>query len=439
MKQQDFSKCAKDLLDWIGECPSPFHVIDRAAKDYEKAGFERLCENKPFTLSCGGSYCVTRGDSALIAFRLPKNLKAIKGFHMAAAHCDSPTFQVKENPERSVERYVTLNVEKYGGMICSTWLDRPLSIAGRIAVEEENGEIGSRLVNIDQDLLVIPNLAIHMNREINRGFEYNPQVDLQPLFFTKEESNSSKTAEKQKDAFLKLVAKSAGVKPEQILGHDLVLYVRDHGRFVGPDAEMILSPRLDDLQCVYSMTRAHMAEKPSDYITVGAMLNNEEVGSRSAQGADSTLLEDILMRIGDALKVDTDTVRSWIANGMMISADNAHAVHPCHPEKADPTNRPYLNGGIVIKYNSEQKYITNGMMAAKIKQLCKKADVPCQIYVNRSDVPGGSTLGNISAAHVSVPGADIGLPQLAMHSAVETAGTKDTLYGIAMFREYFSE
>ena len=447
---EDMRACAEGLLRFIEECPSKYHVVERVVSEYEKQGFVRLDEKENWNLKWGKNYVVTRNGSALIAFRLPKKKEAVKGFHMAAAHCDSPSFQIKEKPERKAEKYVVLNTEKYGGMIYSTWLDRPLSVAGRVAVrDKKSGEIRAKLVNVDRDLLVIPNLAIHMNRDINKGMEYNPQVDLQPLFAMGRAfgdgcvSSEEGTAAEAKDeayelSLLKLVADAAGVKQEDILGQDLFLYVRDEGRVIGANGEMILSPRLDDLQCVYALSLAHAQEKTGAYVTVNAVFDNEEVGSGSIQGADSTFLDDVLIRMAEALEISQGTLRTWISAGFMVSADNAHAVHPNHPEKADPTNRPYLNGGIVVKFNSAQKYTTDGMTFAYFREVCEKAGVPCQTYVNRSDVAGGSTLGNISTAHVSIPSVDIGLPQLAMHSAVETGGTEDTWYVFQAMREFFS-
>lgn len=432
-------KTAEGLLRFIKDCPSCYHVIAKVAENYRAHGFTELDERKTWKLAWGKSYYVIRNDSALIAFRLPDAKEKMKGWHVAAAHCDSPTFKVKENPERCADAYVTLNVEKYGGMIHSTWLDRPLSVAGRVAIEnEKTGEIKTKLVNVDRDLLVIPNLAIHMNRDINKGMEYKPQTDLQPLF-TLKTADGKKSDGNGASAFMEIVAKAAGVKPDQILGNDLFLYVRDEGRILGADGEFILSPKLDDLQCVYALTESHAETRPAAYATVCAIFDNEEVGSGSNQGADSTFLEDVFLRVGESLGVSAAKQREWIAAGYLISADNAHAVHPNHPEKADPTNRPCLNGGPVLKFNCAQKYVTDGVTAAKFRSLCKRAGVPCQTYVNHSDVPGGSTLGNISTSHVSIPSVDVGLPQLAMHSAVETGGAKDTLMAIKVMKEYFSE
>lgn len=329
------------------------------------------------------------------------------------------------------DNYIKLNTEKYGGMILSTWLDRALSVAGRVAVEEGKG-IVTKLVNIDKDLLVIPNMAIHMNRDMNKGVEYNPQVDMLPLFAGSTESQG-------KGALLQQIATAAGVEPEAVLGYDLFLYPREKGRIFGENGEFVLSPRLDDLQCVFAAVSAFVESIPKKYINVCAVFDNEEVGSGTRQGADSTFLEDTLQRIGEALEVDGSDYLRWIAGSFLISADNAHAVHPNHPEKADPTNRPYLNSGIVIKYHGSQKYTTDAVSAATMKSICRKAGVPWQTYANRSDIAGGSTLGNISTAHVSVASVDIGLPQLAMHSAVETAGTRDTEYAVKAMKVFWQE
>ncbi|MBQ7358506.1 MAG: M18 family aminopeptidase [Lachnospiraceae bacterium] len=420
------NKIAQEMMTFIDKSPSSFHAIANLAEMFEANGYEVLDERKQWKLKKGGKYYVVRNGSAAIAFHIPAG--EIKGFHMTSAHSDSPTFKVKENPEMLAEdQYVKLNTEKYGGMIHSTWLDRPLSVAGRVTVKED-GQIVSKLVNIDKDLLVIPNLAIHMNREVNKGVEYNPQVDMLPLY-----------GAGPKGQFMKQIAKAAKVKAEDILSHDLFLYVRDKGRVIGKDGEYVLCPKLDDLQCVYASAKAMVESTPTGYINVCVVFDNEEVGSGTKQGADSTLLTDTLVRIKEALGKTESDYLSWIADSFMISADNAHAVHPNRPEKADPTNRPYLNGGIVVKYHGSQKYATDAVSAAVLKDLCKEAEVPCQTFTNRSDSIGGSTLGNISTAHVSVSTVDIGLPQLAMHSAVETGGVKDTEYAVKMFKVFFAK
>ncbi len=429
---KEYKKYAKEMLEFIEKSPSCFHVIDNIRTSLTEEGFQELKENQEWKLSWGKGYFVIRNDSSVTAFRLPKREQAL-GFHIVAAHSDSPTFKLKEEAQIQVEeRYVKLNTEKYGGMILSTWLDRALSVAGRVAVrDEKTGKIMTKLVNIDKDLLVIPNVAIHMNREMNKGVEYNPQTDMLPLF-------ADKTESKGRSSLQNMAAKAAGVKAEDILGQDLFLYVRERGRLLGENGEFVLSPKLDDLQCVYAAIKAFTESTSEDYINVCTIFDNEEVGSGTRQGADSTFLEDTLRRIAGGLSESEDKYLQWVADSFMISADNAHAVHPNHPEKADPTNRPYLNGGIVIKYHGSQKYTTDAVSAAYMKNLCRQAEVPYQTYANRSDILGGSTLGNISTAHVSVACVDIGLPQLAMHSAVETAGLKDTAYAVKALRVFFS-
>ncbi len=284
-----------------------------------------------------------------------------------------------------------------------------------------------------------------MNREMNKGVEYNPQVDMLPLFadvsFDTDAAGVAETADgsQEKTTLLGLAAEAAGVDAEAILGEDLFLYTRQGGRFLGAKGEFVLSPRLDDLQSAFALTKAFTESAPEEYINICAVFDNEEVGSGTRQGADSTFLTDVLDRITEGLGADHGTYLRWIADSFLISADNAHAVHPNHPEKADPTNRPYLNGGIVIKFHGSQKYTTDGISAAKMKDYCERAKVPYQTYANRSDIAGGSTLGNISTAHVSVSSVDIGLPQLAMHSAVETAGMMDTEYAVRALRELWNE
>lgn len=446
METRDYGR---EMLDFIEKSPSCFHVIANLKNRLDAAGFTPLDESESWAVGPGGRYYVTRNDSSLIAFCVPEG--EVRGFHMTASHSDSPTFKIKEQPEcPSEHHYVRLNTEKYGGMILSSWLDRPLSVAGRLALRPKEkaekggdrkrtavGGVETRLVNIDRDLLVIPNVAIHMNRDMNKGVEYNPQVDMLPLY-----AGCAGGEDDVQGMLMRELAGAAGVEPEDILGHDLFLYVRDKGRVLGSGGAFVLSPRLDDLQCVYASMEAFLTSTPGEYISLCAVFDNEEVGSGTRQGAGSTFLEDVMARVCDDLSGQCGgdgLLRRLIAGSFLISADNAHAVHPNHPETADPTNRPYLNGGIVIKYHGSQKYTTDALSAAGMKGLCERAGVPFQTYANRSDIPGGSTLGNISAAHVSVPSVDIGLPQLAMHSAVETGGIRDTEYAVRVFREFFAE
>lgn len=445
-KMDEYQQTARDMLRFIEKSPTCFHAVANLEERLEQEGFHRLAETEDWgedgeicsflTKGSGtGKFFVTRNDSSLLAFQVPPIQKGDmrlpwKGFHIVLSHSDSPTFKVKERPEIRVEdQYVRLNTEKYGGMILSTWLDRPLSVAGRLVVKGEEG-LQSRLVALDEDLLVIPNVAIHMNRDMNKGLEYNPQADMLPLFAGNDW---------QQGDFLKKTAAAAGVQAEDVLGHDLFLYVREPGRILGAKGEFVLSPRLDDLQCVYSSMTAFLKTEPSRYLGVCGVLDNEEVGSATRQGAGSDFLESSLRRLCEALGRTDGDYRRLTAGGFLISADNAHAVHPNHPEKADPTNRPYLNGGIVIKYQGSQKYTTDALSGARMKSICREAGVPFQTYANRSDIAGGSTLGNISNAHVSIASVDIGLPQLAMHSAVETAGSRDTEYAVRALGQFFQE
>lgn len=425
---ENYKQTAEELLKFLDKSVSVFHAIGAVKSNLLEDGFEELKEENKWSIQKGGKYFVVRNDSSIIAMHIPTENP--KGFHIVATHGDSPCFKLKEKPEMGVdEKYIKLNTEPYGGMIMSTWMDRPLSIAGRIAVEVE-GKIQTRLVQIEEDLLVIPSMAIHMNREANKGMEYNAQVDMLPLFACKSED--------QEKLFDKIAA-AANVEVEDILGHDLFLYTRDQGRMLGANGEFLLAPRLDDLMCVHSSIQAFVKTIPNEYITVCAVFDNEEVGSGTMQGADSTFLEDTLSRVVENTYGRDLEYKRLLADSFLISADNAHALHPNHPEKADPTNKPYINGGVVIKFHGSQKYTTDAVSAATIKLLCKKADVPYQTYTNRSDMAGGSTLGNISTSHVSIPSADIGLPQLAMHSAMETAGVKDLQYAVDMFKAFYTE
>ena len=425
MQKLNQGNYVEGLFSFIDKSPSPFHAIEAMKEMLTEAGFIEVQENKSWELKKGGSYFVVRNDSAIIAFQLPN--EEVKGFHMVASHSDSPSFKIKENAELTLDKaYTKLNVEKYGGMIMSSWFDRPLSVAGRVYVSAEQG-IEKRMIHFDEDLLVIPNLAIHMNREVNNGVKYSAQTDMCPVLST--------TADKTQ--FATLLSEKAGVNAEDVLGQDLYLYTRQKGLVVGVDKDMIMSPRLDDLECAYGSMQALIESTPDKFVNICAVLDNEEVGSGTRQGADSDFLYSTLKRIVYAMGGNEETYMQTVAESFLISADNAHAIHPNHPEKADPTNRPVLNGGIVIKYSGNQKYTSDAFSGSVMKKLCMDADVPYQVFYNHSDVLGGSTLGNISTAHVSVASVDIGLPQLAMHSAVETAGVKDIEYLIKALKEFY--
>ena len=395
------------LMAFLDASVSVYHAAAYLANVLEDAGYARLSEGETWNLTAGGKYYLTRGGTAVLAFRIPQGTPA--GFLMSASHSDRPTFKVKENAELC-GTYTRLATEKYGGMLMAPWLDRPLSIAGRVLVETENG-VESRLVDIDRDLLLIPNVAIHMNRSANDGFKWNPAVDMLPLL-------GGKNA---KGKLQKLLEKAAGGK---ILGHDLYLYIRQKAAVWGMDKEFLSAAALDDLACAWCCTQGFLSAQEGGSIPVLCVFDSEEVGSSSLQGAASRLLQTTLSRICTALQLDEQVM---LANSFMVSADNGHAIHPNHPEYADPSNAPVLGGGVVLKFNASQRYTTDGVTAAVFRKVCQKANVNVQTYCNRADIPGGSTLGNISLSQVSVPTVDIGLPQLAMHSCYETVAAQDAL------------
>lgn len=415
---------SRDLIHFIAKSPSTFHAVRGIKAALLYAGFTEIREEDTWQIEKGGKYVVTRNGSALMAFTVPQ--EGAEAFHITASHCDSPTFKIKENPEIADGPYVKLNVEGYGGMIMSTWLDRPLSVAGRLLVTE-NGHLAEKLVAIDGTMLVIPSVAIHMDRSVNQHKEWKVQKDMLPLY--------GMTG--AKPPFMDVIASAAKVKAEDILAHDLTLYSRVPAAIWGEEREFISSPKLDDLQCAFACFRGFTQGEKEKYISVYALFDNEEVGSATSQGAGSTFLSNTLERLARSLGYSYDETMAMIARSFMISADNAHSVHPNHPEYADPVNRPVINGGIVIKYSAAQKYATNAFSAAYFKKLCKDHDIPTQTFTNHSDNPGGSTLGNISNTVIAMPTVDIGLPQLAMHSSYETAGVKDTAYLVDAVTKFY--
>ena len=398
----------KSLINFLDSAHSVYHAVAALEEQLKDAGYTRISEADAWELIPGGKYYLIRGGSALLAFRIPEG--ECKGFLMSASHADRPCFKVKENGVLA-GAYTRLAVERYGGMLIAPWLDRPLSVAGRVLVETETG-VESRLVDIDRDLLLMPNVAIHMNRSANEGYKWNPATDTVPLLGSKE------SAEK----FWQLVEEQAGGK---ILGHDLYLYVRQKASVWGLDEEFISSAALDDLECAWGCTQGFLNAKETANIPVLCVFDSEEVGSSSYQGAGSDLLQSALSRICKALNIEE---RRALTQSFMVSADNAHALHPNHPELADAANAPVMGGGIVLKFNANQRYTTDGVSAAIFRKICARAGVPVQTYCNRADIAGGSTLGNISLSQVAVPSVDIGLAQLAMHSCYETAGVKDVAY-----------
>ena len=415
---------AKELLAFLDASPTAFHAVDNICAMLE--GYTRLNENEKWNLVPGGKYYVTRNRSSVIAFTIPECGK-VDAFQLIASHSDYPTFKIKENAEVTVRnKYVQLDTERYGGMIMNTWLDRPLSVAGRVIVRAEKG-VKTVLVNLDKDSVMIPNVAIHMNRNVNDGYKYNAATDMFPLWGSIE----------AKDTFKQRIAEAAGVAVEDILGTDLFLYNRMKGIIWGDREEYLSSGRLDDMECAYTSVRAFINAKPVDHVNVCCVFDNEESGSTTKQGANSNFLDGLLRRIVSAMGGTEEDYLAALASSFMLSADNAHATHPNHPEYADPVNLAFMNEGIVIKFSANQKYTTDGVSAAVFHDICAKAGVPVQHFHNRSDMVGGGTLGNISTSHVSINTLDIGMPQLAMHSAYETAGVQDVEYMVRGMQAFY--
>lgn len=442
-----------NLFDFIKNCPTAFHTVDTISRLLLDNNFIEINENKRFSLEKGRSYFCTRNGSSIIAFRIGSKVSQSKAsasgysFRIIASHSDFPSFKLKEKPDNSVGAYCQLNTEGYGGMICNSWMDRPLSVAGRLITRESDG-FHNRLFNIDRDLLLIPSMAIHMNRKVNEGVAYNKQVDMLPLIAM----NDDKCEEKWN--FKAFLADELKITTDIIYGMDAFLYNRQSASVWGAGNEFISAPRLDDLQCAYATLQGFLNfynnteddrgnQTPEDdfdnVISVYACFDNEEVGSSTRQGAASSFMEDIFKRINGALGFDEEELHCALAKSFMISADNAHSVHPNHPEKTDKENCVYMNRGIVVKSNAAQKYSTDAKGIALCRYLCEKAEIPIQFFANRSDEAGGSTLGNIAICRVPVCCVDIGLAQLAMHSAYETAGEKDTEYMSSFAERFYGE
>ena len=412
------------LLEYISESPTAFHAVEATAARLQARGFSALPEGADWMLEPGKGYYMTRNQSTVLAFRMPKGTP--QHVMIAASHSDSPMFKLKPNCESvSANSYVRLNTEVYGGTILSSWLDRPLSVAGRVILAKD-GVFSAKTVKIDRDLLMIPNVAIHFNRTVNSGYSYNPAVDMLPLFAEKGEAETTVKA---------LVAEELGCSVEEIRSMDLFAFCRMPGSVWGAQGEFFSSPRIDNLMCAYGTLQGFLDAAPSDdVLTVFYCADNEETGSATKQGAGSVLLSDMLDRICEKTGADK---RRILASSMMLSADNGHAIHPNHPEMSDAQNAPRMNRGVVIKSNAAQKYTTEAVSMALFTEICRHADVPVQYYSNRSDMPGGSTLGSISNTQVPLVTVDIGLAQLAMHSAYETAGCRDVDHLINASRAFF--
>lgn len=422
-----YKSIAKEMSSFIEKNPTAFHVVSSISEILIENGYKELLQSQKWSLEPNKNYFVNCNGTSIIAFQVCSDISDLS-FNIVASHSDFPTFKIKENAELFVkDKYTSLNTEGYGGMICSTWLDRPLSIAGRVLVKEKDGVIKSKLLKIERDLLNIPSVAIHMNRSVNDGYAFNKQVDLMPMI----------SGKKEEDVLMKLIAEELNIEKEQILGSDLYLYNRQKASIWGQNQEFISSPRLDDQQCVFASLKALLESKNQSTINILACFDNEEVGSITKQGAGSTFLANVMKRICISLGKDEAEYMQALSSSFMISADNAHALHPNHPEHSDATNSVYMNEGVVVKSHAGQKYTSDGMSIAIIKELANMSNIPLQYFANRSDKVGGSTLGNIAMSQVSINAVDIGIAQLAMHSSYETCGIKDTLYMINLMKELY--
>ncbi|MCF0114481.1 MAG: M18 family aminopeptidase [Erysipelotrichaceae bacterium] len=399
----------EEMIDFLADCPTSYQSTVRIEQELNKEGYVHLSETKPWDLKKGGKYYVTRNGSSILAFNIGKELKE-PSFKIVASHSDCPGFKVKPHSLIKDGKTVKLNTEPYGGLLHYPWLDRPLSLAGRVIVETEKG-IEIYPLQFHRPLCVIPSLAIHMNREVNNGHKFNPQLELMPLISNNQDFDLED-----------LISTKLGVSKEAIVNYDLYLYPCQKGFVWGAEGEFVSAHHLDDMQCGFTSLKGFINTFEKDSINVYVCFDNEEVGSVSRMGADGKLLETALDKIAEAFGFDVDVA---ISRGMLVSADNAQGFHPNYPQKYDPTNRCYLNEGIALKYNANMSYTSDGLSGAIFSRICKKGNIPYQIFTNRSDERGGSTLGKISFKHVSILSIDVGIPQLAMHSPIETSGVKD--------------
>lgn len=411
-------KTVQELLEFIATCTSPYHTVATSQTLLEANGFLELKLEESWNIASGGKYYTKVYDSTLIAFRVGN--KETSGLKIAAAHTDFPCFRIKPEPGILTEGYGTLNVEGYGGMIVSTWLDRPLSLAGKVVLKGKNPfKPKVHLVDFKRPLLSMPNLAIHMNREVNDGYKWNKQKDILPL------ATQLEPKSKEKEFFTKFLAKELDCKEADILSYELTTYPVETGCIFGFDNEFISSPRLDNITSVKACLDGLIASKAQQGVQIVGIFDNEEVGSNTKQGAGSHILLQVIERIYTLVGTDKETMLRDIASGFMLSVDVAHALHPNHVDKCDPTNKPVMNGGLVLKQAASQAYAGDAEAVAIIAGLCKDHDIPCQNFVNRSDLKGGSTLGSIASALVPIRTMDVGVPMLAMHSARETMGAED--------------
>ena len=424
----------KRLLDFLNASPVNFLAAKNIANELEQAGYHRFDPQMPIgEVKAGDKLYVTKNDSSVYAFQIGSKPLADAGFRMICAHCDSPTFRIKPNAEMTCEGgIVKLNTEVYGGPIMSTWFDRPLTIAGRVIVRGEDAlSPKTLLLHVKRPLLQISNLAIHFNREVNDGVKLSKQKDMLPILgIVSDELERG-------NLLMNVICGELNIKSEDILDFDLYLADATPSCTFGVHDEFLSSGRLDDLSMCFAGLEAMIATETTDMTKVLAIFDNEETGSQTKQGAGSPFLSMMLKRIALAQSGSEEAFYQAVERAFMISADNAHAWHPNYSEKYDPTNHPVLGGGPVIKFNAAQKYASDAVSAAVFAEICKEAGVPCQRFVNHSDVAGGSTLGNILASSIPLRGVDMGNAILAMHSCRETGSTADHIYCVKAFTKFF--
>ena len=416
----------RELLNFIDNSPVSFFAIDNVKKELLANGFKEVSEANVLSLNKGDKCFVERNGSALIAFTIGKEVDDNFSFNIVASHSDSPCFKLKPVFEFKGATYNKVMVEPYGGLICSSWFDRPLSVAGRVFVKEGN-KISMKLLNIDKDILMIPNVCIHFNRNINSGYTYDYARDMIPFLNQNEEKNLTR-----------VICEELNVTKEDIINFDLYLYNRQKGLVWGLDNEFVSAPRLDDLECVYTSVKALIASTNDKTINVVYVADNEEVGSSSMQGAAGDFLLKTLNKIKRALNINEDVFDVALTKSLLVSADNAHSVHPNHPELTDPINQVFMNKGLVIKFNASQSYTSDGLSSSILQTMLESENIPYQFFANASNIRGGSTLGNIAIRQLSIKAVDVGLAQLAMHSSYETAGAKDIDIAIRAFTKVFN-
>ena len=426
-------KFAENMLDFIYNSPTQFNAVEVSAEMLEKNGFEKLNPKENWKLEVGKKYYTTKNSSALVAFKVNSDEVEKEGFRIIGSHTDSPGFRIKPNAEmESCGAYLKLNTEGYGGMILSTWLDRPLAMAGRVFLRGENPfKPVEKIVNINKPVCIIPNLAIHMNRSINDGYKYNKQTDMLPLVGLINE-------QLEKDNYMvKLLASELNVEIEEIIDFDIFLYEYEKGCFTGANEEFISTGRLDNLSMYYSSVEALLDSDSKSGISIAVGFDNEEVGSATKQGADSNMLLNILERICISLGKDRQQFFEAIENSFIISSDLAHAVHPNVNGMADPTNRPVMGKGPVIKVHAGQAYTSDGYSISVYKEICRECGVEYQEFVNKSDQRGGSTIGPISSTHIDIPSVDVGAPILSMHSIRELGCSEDFYNTYKTFMKFY--